>query len=79
MTLGSPCEGTLSDRSPCNTSQELFEDPPRVNIFIADQSDREMWRAFRKQMRRDKIFFDVILDDGALASLMQFMALTRSI
>ena len=35
-----------------------------MNIFIADQSDREMWRAFRKQMRRDKIFFDVILDDG---------------
>ena len=35
-----------------------------MNIFIADQSDREMWQRFRKQMRRDKIYFDVILDDG---------------
>lgn len=36
-----------------------------MNIFIADQSDREMWRKFRKRMRRDNIKFDVILDDGA--------------
>ena len=64
-----PCKGTSPDcASSQPITQELFEDPPRVNIFIADQSDREMWRAFRKQMRRDKIFFDVILDDGALSS-----------
>ena len=47
-------------------SQELFNDPPRTNIYVGDQSDREGWARFRKQMADKGVSFDVILDDGEL-------------
>ena len=46
-------------------AQELFNDPPRTNIYVGDQSDREGWARFRRQMAEEGVSFDVILDDGA--------------
>ena len=48
--------------------QELFNDPPRTNIYVGDQSDREGWARFRRQMAEKGVSFDVILDDGAALS-----------
>jgi hypothetical protein len=56
-------------------AQELFNDPPRTNIYVGDQSDREGWARFRRQMAEKGVSFDVILDDGATLSLEQWRSL----
>jgi hypothetical protein len=46
------------------TTQELFNNPPRVNIMLGDQGDRGFWQRFREQVAEANVKFDIILDDG---------------
>ena len=46
------------------TAQELFHDPPKVNIVLGDQGSRDFWQRFREQMSALNVTFDIILDDG---------------